>query len=105
MPQVKNPATGVEVAKFSCAGGTEALGAIASAEVAYTSWRKKTGMERSEVLKRWHQGILENANDIATIMTLECGKPLHESRAEVAAGAASVEWFAEEAKRCVLVLG
>lgn len=53
---------------------------------------------RSVILRRWHDLILEHQDDIATLMTIECGKPLAESKAEVASGAASVEWFAEECR-------
>ena len=84
---------------MSSAGTAETNGAIASAVAAFSLWKEKTGKERAVVLKRWHALILDNADDLATIMTMECGKPLAESRAEIAAGAASVEWFGEEAKR------
>ncbi|MCV5373916.1 aldehyde dehydrogenase family protein, partial [Escherichia coli] len=59
-------------------------------------WAKLSVKERSSCLKNWHQLLTEHAEDIATIITLEQGKPLSESRGEVSYGASFVEWFAEE---------
>lgn len=73
--------------------------AIAAAEAALPAWRSKTGKERGAILRRWHDLILQNTEDLARIMTLENGKPLAEARGEVAYALSFVEWFAEEAKR------
>jgi succinate-semialdehyde dehydrogenase/glutarate-semialdehyde dehydrogenase len=73
--------------------------AIAAAEAALPAWRAKTGKERSAILRRWHDLILHNIDDLALMMTLEQGKPLTESRGEIMYGLSFVEWFAEEAKR------
>lgn len=80
-------------------GVQETRRAIEAAHAAWPAWRDKTAKERSAVLKRWHQLILDNQEDLARLMTAEQGKPLTESRGEIAYGASFVEWFAEEAKR------
>lgn len=95
-----NPATGGVIASMSKCGAAETRQAIASAGAALRPWRNLTGKERSSILRRWHSEILKHTDDIATLMTLEGGKPLAESRAELQSGAGSVEWMAEEAKRC-----
>src|SRR6185295_11027074 len=63
------------------------------------AWRARTGKERAVVLRRWFELIMANQEDLARLMTLEQGKPLAESRGEVAYGASFLEWFGEEAKR------
>ena len=73
--------------------------AIEAANAAWPAWRKKTAKERAAVLRRWHDLILENADDLALIMTTEQGKPLPEAKGEVQFGASFIEWFAEEGKR------
>mmetsp|Transcript_11098 Transcript_11098/g.19328 ORF Transcript_11098/g.19328 Transcript_11098/m.19328 type:complete len:550 (+) Transcript_11098:46-1695(+) len=97
--QVTNPANGKLLATLPLMKGIEARAAIAAADAVFPSWSKKTAKERSAVLKKWHELILANTDDLATIMTMECGKPRSEALAEIAGGAASVEWFAEECKR------
>jgi succinate-semialdehyde dehydrogenase/glutarate-semialdehyde dehydrogenase len=62
-------------------------------------WAKRTAKERSQVLRRWYDLIIENADDLALILTAEQGKPLAEAKGEVVSNAAYIEWFAEEAKR------
>lgn len=84
---VVNPATGEVVATVPMLGQAETERAIASADAAFRSWRKRTANERAEVLSRWHQLILENADDLAAILTAEQGKPLFEAKAEVEAAA------------------
>lgn len=96
---VHNPATGEVVARVPQMGGIETRAAIAKAAASFPSWAAKTGKERAEVLKRWYQLVLEASDDLANIMTMECGKPKAEAKAEFAAGVSSIEWFAEEAKR------
>ncbi|CAN0075109.1 unnamed protein product [Heterosigma akashiwo] len=73
--------------------------AIEVARRAQSSWAAKSAKERSTVLKRWNAQIIQHADDIAELMTLECGKPLAEAKGEVIYAASFVEWFAEECKR------
>jgi succinate-semialdehyde dehydrogenase/glutarate-semialdehyde dehydrogenase len=96
---VNNPATDDIIASVSNLGSQEAALAIAAAEKALPAWRNKTGKERAHIMRKWFDLITENTQDLATIMTLEQGKPLAEAAGEVAYGASFVEWFAEEAKR------
>jgi succinate-semialdehyde dehydrogenase/glutarate-semialdehyde dehydrogenase len=81
------------------AGGAETRAAISHAAAAYPEWRARTGKERAIVLRRWFELVMAHLDDLAKLMTLEQGKPLVESRSEVAYGAAFLEWFGEEAKR------
>ncbi len=96
---VRNPADGTEIGRVPDMGAAETRRAIDAADAALPAWRQRTGKERSAVLRRWYELILEHAEDLAVLMTAEQGKPLAESRGEVAYGASFVEWFAEEAKR------
>jgi len=96
---VNNPATGETLAHVADLGAAETLRAIAAAETALPEWRAKTATARAQILRRWHDLILENADDLALLMTLEQGKPMAESRGEVRYGATFIEWFAEEGKR------
>ncbi|MGD8369088.1 MAG: NAD-dependent succinate-semialdehyde dehydrogenase, partial [Desulfobacterales bacterium] len=73
--------------------------AIAAGQKAFPKWRKKTAKERAAVLRRWHDLIMAEQEDLARLMTLEQGKPLTESRGEIAYAASFIEWFAEEGKR------
>jgi succinate-semialdehyde dehydrogenase/glutarate-semialdehyde dehydrogenase len=96
---VTNPATGAKLGTVPAidAKGTEA--AVAAAYAAFPAWAAKTAKERAIVLRRWFELIMANADDLAILMTAEQGKPLGESRGEIAYAASFVEWFAEEAKR------
>jgi succinate-semialdehyde dehydrogenase/glutarate-semialdehyde dehydrogenase len=96
---VLNPATHEEIISIPNAGADETRRAIEAADRAFTSWRQVVAKERSAALKRWYQLIMDNQEDLARLMTAEQGKPLAESRGEVAYGAAFVEWFAEEGRR------
>ncbi len=96
---VKNPATGEVLANVARCGAGETRRAIEAAEAAMASWREKTVKERSAILRRWYTLMMEAQEDLARILTAEQGKPLAESRGEVAYGASYIEWFAEEAKR------
>lgn len=96
---VDNPATGEVIGRVPALGRTETCDAIEAADVAFTSWRKRTAKERSRILRNWFDLVLENQEDLARLMTLEQGKPLTESRGEVLYAAAFLEWFSEEAKR------
>jgi len=96
---VNNPATSELIAHVANLGPADAELAIAAANAAFPLWRSKTGKERANVMRKWFDLIIANTEDLALLMTLEQGKPLLESRGEVAYGASFVEWFAEEAKR------
>jgi succinate-semialdehyde dehydrogenase/glutarate-semialdehyde dehydrogenase len=96
---VDDPATGDILGSVPNAGGEETRRAIEAAAAAFGDWRARTGKERAAILRRWFDLIMHNQEDLATLMTLEQGKPLAESRGEVAYGAAFIEWFGEEAKR------
>jgi succinate-semialdehyde dehydrogenase/glutarate-semialdehyde dehydrogenase len=96
---VVDPATGAEIARVPNLGAAEATAAIDAAEKAFPAWSKKTAKERAQILKRWFELIIADTEPLAQLMTAEQGKPLTESRGEVAYGASFVEWFAEEGKR------
>ena len=96
---VHNPANGKQLGTVPLMGAPETRRAIAAANAALPGWRAKTGKERAAILRKWHDLITRNADDLALLMTLEQGKPISESLGEVAYGASFIEWFAEEAKR------
>ncbi|SEQ25362.1 NAD-dependent succinate-semialdehyde dehydrogenase [Giesbergeria anulus] len=96
---VHDPATGALLAEVANLGPQEAEAAIAAAAAAWPAWRSTTAKERSIVLRRWFDLLMQHQDDLARIMTAEQGKPLAEAKGEVAYGASFVEWFAEEAKR------
>ena len=96
---VINPATGELIALVPDAGAAETRRAIAAAELAMASWKVQTAEARGRVLRRWFELMLAHQEDLALIMTSEQGKPLAESRGEIAYAASYVEWFAEEARR------
>jgi succinate-semialdehyde dehydrogenase/glutarate-semialdehyde dehydrogenase len=96
---VTNPANGETIAKVSALGQAETARAIAAAQAALPAWRGKTAKERSNILRKWFDLIMANQEDLARLLSLEQGKPLAESRGEIAYGASFIEWFAEEAKR------
>ncbi len=97
--EVTNPADGSALGTVPKMGAAETRRAIEAANRAWPEWRARTAKERSDLLRRWHDLILENQEDLARLMTAEQGKPLAEARGEVAFGASFVEWFAEEGKR------
>lgn len=96
---VTNPADGSHLGTIPKLIDTETRRAIEAANAAWPAWRKKTAKERSAILRRWFDLMMENQEDLAKLMTLEQGKPLAEAMGEIAYGASFVEWFAEEAKR------
>ncbi|MEM1143530.1 MAG: NAD-dependent succinate-semialdehyde dehydrogenase [Pseudomonadota bacterium] len=96
---VKNPATGETIVSIAKAGTTDTRRAIEAADNAMSAWKTRSAKERSQVLRKWFDLIMANQEDLAALMTAEQGKPIAESRGEVAYGAAFVEWFAEEGKR------
>ena len=97
--EVTDPATGLKLADVANLGAAEAEQAIAAANAAWPTWKNKTAKERSILLRKWFDLLITHTEDLARLMTAENGKPLAESRGEVAYGASFVEWFAEEAKR------
>ncbi|MFZ3516764.1 NAD-dependent succinate-semialdehyde dehydrogenase [Vibrio harveyi] len=96
---VINPATEQELIRLKPSSLDELDVQIETCKAAQVEWEKLSAKVRSASLKKWFQLLVEHAEDIANIITLEQGKPLSESRGEVAYGASFVEWFAEEAKR------
>lgn len=96
---VTNPATGEILAHVPDLGQAETQQAIEAAEQAWGAWKKRTAKDRANTLRRWYDLVMANQEDLAVLMTAEQGKPLKESRGEVAYGASFIEWFAEEAKR------
>jgi succinate-semialdehyde dehydrogenase/glutarate-semialdehyde dehydrogenase len=96
---IYNPANGEVIGYVPNLGAAQARAAIAAANAAWPAWRAKTAKERSNLLKGWHALMLENADALAEILTLEQGKPLAEAKGEILYAASFIEWFAEEAKR------
>jgi succinate-semialdehyde dehydrogenase/glutarate-semialdehyde dehydrogenase len=96
---VTDPATGLELVQVANMGPVDCAAALSAAEKAWPLWRAKTAKERGAVMMRWFALLHQHADDLARIMTAEQGKPLAESRGEVAYGASFIEWFAEEARR------
>ena len=96
---VYNPATGEVIADMADVGAAETRRAIEVAEVARHDWAARSPHERSAILRKWNDLMLDNVEDLAVIMTVEQGKVLAESRGETVYAASFIEWFAEEAKR------
>jgi succinate-semialdehyde dehydrogenase/glutarate-semialdehyde dehydrogenase len=96
---VRNPATGEAIGEVPSLGTAATRHAIEAAHRAQPAWRALTARERAVILRRLNDLMLANADDLAIIMTAEQGKPLAESRGEIAYAASFIEWFAEEAKR------
>ncbi|MEZ5585093.1 MAG: aldehyde dehydrogenase family protein, partial [Candidatus Competibacteraceae bacterium] len=96
---VTNPATGETLGSVPKLGVAETRRAIEAAQAAFPAWRAKTAKERAAILRRWFELMMEHQEDLAVLMTLEQGKPLAESRGEIAYAGSFIEWFAEEGKR------
>ena len=96
---VTNPARGDVIARVADLTRAETARAIAAAEVAMKDWAARTAKERANTLRAWYDQMVANADDLATILTAEQGKPLAEAKGEILYGASFIEWFAEEAKR------
>lgn len=97
--EVVNPATGESIASVAKAGKKETQVAIDAAYAAFPAWKRKTAKERSEILYRWYELILENKRYLAELMTAEQGKPVQEAEGEVVYAASFIQWFAEQGKR------
>ncbi|MFN2628553.1 MAG: NAD-dependent succinate-semialdehyde dehydrogenase [Gaiellaceae bacterium] len=96
---VENPATGETVAELPRMGASETRRAIERAQAALPAWRSMLAKDRARILRRWADLMLEHEEDLARLLTIEQGKPLAESRVEIAYAASFYEWFGEEAKR------
>jgi succinate-semialdehyde dehydrogenase/glutarate-semialdehyde dehydrogenase len=96
---VTNPASGEQLGSVPSMGQNETRRAIAAAQAAWPTWKSKTAQERSRLLRRWFELVLEHQEDLALLMTAEQGKPLAEARGEIVYAASFIEWFAEEGKR------
>lgn len=97
--EVRNPATGGLVGTVPAMGAAETRQAIDAANAAWPAWRKKTAKERAAILRKWHDLMMEHADDLALILTTEQGKSLAEAKGEIGYAASFLEWFAEEGKR------
>ncbi|MBY8858672.1 NAD-dependent succinate-semialdehyde dehydrogenase [Nocardia sp. CA2R105] len=96
---VRNPATGAEIGTVPYFGAVETRRAIEAADAALPAWRGLLAKERSRLLRRWFDLVIENQKDLAHLLTAEQGKPYREALSEVVSGAQFIEWFAEEARR------
>jgi len=96
---VVTPATGDRLGTIPDMGATETRRAIEAASKAFPAWAARTAKDRAAVLRRWYELMMTNQDDLSALMTAEQGKPLAESKGEIAYAAAFIEWFAEEAKR------
>ncbi|WP_028302452.1 NAD-dependent succinate-semialdehyde dehydrogenase [Oceanospirillum beijerinckii] len=97
--EIFNPATGEKIGTVPMLGSDETRQAIDAAEAAQKEWAARTAQDRSSVLRRWFELMVENADELARILTMEQGKPLAEAKGEIMYAASFVEWFAEEGKR------
>ena len=96
---VSNPASGERIGMVPNLRAAQARTAVAAAHEAFPAWAARSAHERSRILRRWHELMIEHLEDLAILMTAEQGKPFAEARTEVRYAAAFIEWFAEEAKR------
>jgi succinate-semialdehyde dehydrogenase/glutarate-semialdehyde dehydrogenase len=96
---INNPASGEVIVTVPDMGADETRKAIEAANAAWPAWRSRTARDRAGILRRLYFLMLENQEDLAQILTAECGKPIVEGRGEIAYGASFIEWFGEEAKR------
>ncbi|MFN8059338.1 MAG: NAD-dependent succinate-semialdehyde dehydrogenase [Vicinamibacterales bacterium] len=96
---IADPASGVTLGTVPDMGAAETDDAIAAAAAAFPAWKARPAKERSAIVRRWFELMLEHADDLALLMTREQGKPLAEARGEIGYAASFLEWFSEEAKR------
>ncbi|MEC5409264.1 NADP-dependent succinate-semialdehyde dehydrogenase [Paraburkholderia sp. MPAMCS5] len=97
--EVTDPATGERVGSVPLMGAIETRQAIDAANAAWPAWRKRTAKERGAILRKWHDLMMQSADDLALILSTEQGKSLAEAKGEIAYAASFLEWFAEEGKR------
>ncbi|MEE2861207.1 MAG: NAD-dependent succinate-semialdehyde dehydrogenase [Pseudomonadota bacterium] len=97
--EVRNPARGDVITQVADVGRPEVARAIDAAHEAMKDWAARPAKERAQVMRKWYDLMMQNQDDLATIMTAEQGKPLPEAKGEIAYGASFIEWFGEEAKR------
>jgi len=97
--EIRNPATSEVLGTVPFMAAAETRRAIEAAQAALPAWSKKTAGERAKILRKWFEALMANQDDLAIIMTAEQGKPLAESKGEIAYAASFIEWFAEEGKR------
>ena len=96
---IVNPASGETIAQVPRLGRAETEAAIDAADAALPAWRALTAQERADILMKWYELMLEHQDELATIMTLEQGKPLKEAAGEIVYAASFLRWFAEEGRR------
>ena len=96
---VNNPATGLKIGTVPKSGKAETRRAIEAADAAFKSWRKTTALERSKLLRKLHDAMMDNQDVLAELLTIEQGKSLFESKGEIGSAAAYILWFAEEGRR------
>jgi len=97
--EVRNPATAQKLGSIPNMGGAETRRAIAAASAALPAWKARTAKDRAVIMRRWFDLMMQHQDDLAMLMTAEQGKPLAESKTEIAYAASFIEWFGEEAKR------
>ena len=96
---VNNPATGLKIGTVPKSGKAETRRAIEAADAAFKTWRKTTALERSKLLRKLHDAMMDNQDVLAELLTIEQGKSLFESKGEIGSAAAYILWFAEEGRR------
>jgi succinate-semialdehyde dehydrogenase/glutarate-semialdehyde dehydrogenase len=96
---ITNPSTNEVITQLPDMSVNEAKTAIKAAYIAQKEWAARTGKERSAVMRKWHDLMVAQADDLGAILTAEMGKPLAEAKGEILYGASFIEWFGEEAKR------
>jgi succinate-semialdehyde dehydrogenase/glutarate-semialdehyde dehydrogenase len=97
--EVRNPATAEKLGSIPNMGAAETRRAIAAASAALPAWKARTAKDRAVIMRRWFDLMMQHQDDLAMLMTAEQGKPLAESKTEIAYAASFIEWFGEEAKR------
>ena len=96
---VTNPSTGQVIGEVPFFGEEQAKQCVSAAQIAYEKWKKTTANHRADVLRRWYDLMIEHIDDLATILTLEQGKPFNEAKGEITYAASFVQWYSEEARR------
>ncbi|ENM5777815.1 NAD-dependent succinate-semialdehyde dehydrogenase [Vibrio mimicus] len=96
---VTNPSTGNTIGEIPMFGEQQALQAVTAAQCAFELWKKTTADHRANLLRKWYELMMEHIDDLATILTLEQGKPFTEAKGEITYAASFVQWYSEEARR------